>query len=175
MIRTSECICTQGRCSQSRSMRQYSETLRMSEQPVSQIPFKGDWGCFPNKQFAKIDPEGKSRKWVNLYRLTLLATIFLTTEWHCKDSAIQRFKPKLQWEGNRSYDALLELTTLVCKFVLHSVQAWLYRNLFLLYMVQLHRKLMPGVFLNRQRHIAACLFCRRPLVPTIGSQSARLR
>ena len=21
-----------------------------------------DWGCFPNKQFAKIDPEGKSRK-----------------------------------------------------------------------------------------------------------------
>ena len=111
-------------------MRQYSETLRMSEQPVSQIPFKEDWGCFPNKQFAKIDPEGKSRKWVNLYRFTLLATIFLTTEWHCKDSAIQRFKPKLQWEGNRSYDALLELTTLVCRFVLHSVQTWLYRSLY---------------------------------------------
>ena len=31
-------------------------------QLVSQIPFKGDWGCFLNKQFAKIGPEGKSRK-----------------------------------------------------------------------------------------------------------------
>jgi len=44
-------------------------------QPVSQIPFKGDWGCFPNKQFAKIDPEGKLRKRVNLYRFTLLANL----------------------------------------------------------------------------------------------------
>ncbi len=24
------------------------------EQPSSQMVFKGDWGCFPNKQFAKI-------------------------------------------------------------------------------------------------------------------------
>ena len=44
-------------------------------QPVSQIPFKGTWGCFPNKQFAKIDPEGKLRKRVNLYRFTLLANL----------------------------------------------------------------------------------------------------
>lgn len=41
-------------------------------------------------------------------------------------------------------------------------------------MVGLRRKLMPGVLLNRQGHIAACLFCRRPLVPTIGSQTARI-
>ena len=34
----------------------------MNAQPTPQVAFKGDWGCFPNKQFAKIDPKGKSRK-----------------------------------------------------------------------------------------------------------------
>ena len=38
------------------------KTLRRSEQPVSQIPFKGGWGRCPNKQFAKIDPKGKIEK-----------------------------------------------------------------------------------------------------------------
>lgn len=28
----------------------------MNEQPVSEIPFKGDWGYFPNKQFEQISP-----------------------------------------------------------------------------------------------------------------------
>lgn len=26
----------------------------------AQVAFKGDWGCFPNKQFAKISPLGES-------------------------------------------------------------------------------------------------------------------
>ena len=31
----------------------YVEAFRMNEQPVSQIPFKGDWGCFSNKQICE--------------------------------------------------------------------------------------------------------------------------
>ena len=34
----------------------------MNEQPVSQIPFKGDWGCFPNKQICEDCTEGKIEK-----------------------------------------------------------------------------------------------------------------
>ena len=34
----------------------------MNEQPVSQIPFKGDWGCCPNKQICKDCTEGKIEK-----------------------------------------------------------------------------------------------------------------
>ena len=53
----------------------------MNAQPTLQVAFKGDWGCFPNKQFTKIDPEGKSRKCVNLYRFTLLAKQRFTLYW----------------------------------------------------------------------------------------------
>ena len=28
----------------------------MNAQPSPQVAFKGDWGCFPNKQFTKISP-----------------------------------------------------------------------------------------------------------------------
>ena len=34
----------------------------MNEQPVSQIPIKGDWGCFPNKQICEDCTEGKIEK-----------------------------------------------------------------------------------------------------------------
>lgn len=39
-----------------------SEAFRMNEQPVSQIPFKGDWGCFPNKQICEDCTGGKIEK-----------------------------------------------------------------------------------------------------------------
>ena len=34
----------------------------MNEQPVSQIPFKGDWGRFPNKQICEDCTGGKIEK-----------------------------------------------------------------------------------------------------------------
>ena len=34
----------------------------MNEQPVSQIPIKGEWGCFPNKQICEDCTEGKIEK-----------------------------------------------------------------------------------------------------------------
>ena len=34
--------------------------FRMNAQLTPQVAFKGDWGCFPNKQFAKISPLGES-------------------------------------------------------------------------------------------------------------------
>ena len=34
----------------------------MNEQPVSKIPFKGDWGCFPNKQICEDCTGGKIEK-----------------------------------------------------------------------------------------------------------------
>ena len=39
-----------------------TKAFRMNGSHHRKMMFKGDWGCFPNKQFAKIDPEGKSRK-----------------------------------------------------------------------------------------------------------------
>ena len=38
------------------------EAFRMNEQAVSEIPFKGDWGCFPNKQICEDCTEGKIEK-----------------------------------------------------------------------------------------------------------------
>ena len=38
------------------------KAFRMNEQPVSQIPIKGDWGCFPNKQICEDCTEGKIEK-----------------------------------------------------------------------------------------------------------------
>ena len=38
------------------------KTFRMNEQPVSQIPLKGAWGCFPNKQVCEDCTEGKIEK-----------------------------------------------------------------------------------------------------------------
>jgi hypothetical protein len=38
------------------------KTFRMNEQPVSQIPFKGDWGRFPNKQICEDCTGGKIEK-----------------------------------------------------------------------------------------------------------------
>ena len=40
----------------------YVEAFRMNEQPVSQIPFKGDWGCCPNKQICEDCTGGKIEK-----------------------------------------------------------------------------------------------------------------
>ena len=34
----------------------------MNEQPVSQIPFKGDWGRFPNKQICEDCTGGEIEK-----------------------------------------------------------------------------------------------------------------
>ena len=34
----------------------------MNEQPVSQIPFKGDWGCCPNKQICEGCTGGEIEK-----------------------------------------------------------------------------------------------------------------
>lgn len=57
------------------------KTFRMNEQPVSQILFEGDWGRCSNKPFSEMVPKETSRKWVNLYRFALLATL-----WMCKIS-----------------------------------------------------------------------------------------
>jgi len=48
-------------------------TYQVTLQPSSKMMFEGDWGCCPNKQFLKIEPKAKLKKWVNLYRFTLLA------------------------------------------------------------------------------------------------------
>lgn len=34
----------------------------MNAQPTPQVAFKGDWGCFPNKQICKDFTEGKIEK-----------------------------------------------------------------------------------------------------------------
>lgn len=34
----------------------------MNEQPVSKIPFKGDWGCCPNKQICEGCTGGEIEK-----------------------------------------------------------------------------------------------------------------
>lgn len=36
--------------------------FRMNAQPVSQIPFKGDWGCCPNKQICEDWTGGEIEK-----------------------------------------------------------------------------------------------------------------
>lgn len=40
----------------------FTKTFRRNEQPVSQILFKGDWGCCPNKQICEDCTEGKIEK-----------------------------------------------------------------------------------------------------------------
>ena len=52
-------------------------TYQVTLQPSSKMMYEGDWGCCPNKQFLKIEPKTKLKKWVNLYRFTLLANLSL--------------------------------------------------------------------------------------------------
>ena len=47
-------------------------TYQVTLQPSSKMMFEGDWGCCPNKQFLKIEPKAKLKKWVNLYGLHCL-------------------------------------------------------------------------------------------------------
>ena len=51
----------------------------MNEQPVSQIPFKGDWGCCPNKQICEDCTRGKIEKMsepVQVYTACQFANLF---------------------------------------------------------------------------------------------------
>ena len=62
----------------------FTKTFRRNEQPVSQILFKGDWGCCPNKQICEDCTGGKIEKmsepvqvytacqFVNLYKYVRL-------------------------------------------------------------------------------------------------------
>lgn len=48
----------------------------MNEQPVSEILFKGDWGDFPNKQFAKSD------RWA-IEKMSKAVQIYTACEFDC--------------------------------------------------------------------------------------------